>query len=418
MALESSAEQPQPLGRVVQAVKGWVERCGPIWVEGQLIEIRRRQGASTHFLRLRDRFAEVSATLTCSTAVLDAAGPVLEGSTVTAYVRPTVWSQNGSLSFECAELRPSGEGRLLAEIERRKRLLQAEGLFDPARKKRLPVLPRAIGLVTGKDSAAERDVVTTIAARWPAARVITRHALVQGKDAAADVMAGIAELDANPAVQVIIVARGGGSLEDLLPFSDESLVRAVAGAQTPVVSAIGHEPDNPILDLVADLRALTPTDAGKRVVPDAREESDRVQQAIRRVRGAMERLVADEQRRLDDLRNRRVLREPAGSLTAHDDQIEQLRERLARAVDRVVDDEQRGLEHALTRVRTMSPKATLERGYAILADGTNQSVSSVFDVDPDDDVLAYLADGQLVLSVREIDPREPEESLTHHEMED
>ncbi|ROR54129.1 exodeoxyribonuclease VII large subunit [Luteococcus japonicus] len=401
--MESSPEQPVALGRVVQAVKGWVERCGAVWVEAQVIQINRRAGSSTVFMTMRDTLAQTSASISCSTAVLDAAGPLTEGTTVTAWIKPTVWSKNGALSFECREMRIAGEGRLLAQLEQRKRLLQAEGLFDPARKKRLPFLPRTIGLVTGAGSAAERDVLTNIALRWPAAQIEVRHALVQGPKAAEEVMARLAELDANPAVDVIIIARGGGSLEDLLPFSDEGLVRAVAAARTPVVTAIGHEPDIPIVDLAADLRASTPTDAAKRVVPDAREESERVTQAIGRIRGAVVNRVRVEQEHLDALRSRPVLRDPAGSFDIHYDRLENLRLRLDHAIDRSLTQHVTSLQHDLSRVRAMSPKATLERGYAVLVDGEGGSVASIHDVDLDDDVMAYLADGKLTLGVREID---------------
>ncbi|WP_094765687.1 exodeoxyribonuclease VII large subunit [Luteococcus japonicus] len=403
MAMESSPEQPVALGRVVQAVKGWVERCGAVWVEAQVIQINRRAGSSTVFMTMRDTLAQASASISCSTAVLDAAGPLTEGTTVTAWIKPTVWSKNGALSFECREIRIAGEGRLLAQLEQRKRLLQAEGLFDPARKKRLPFLPRTIGLVTGAGSAAERDVLTNIALRWPAAQIEVRHALVQGPKAAEEVMARLAELDANPAVDVIIIARGGGSLEDLLPFSDEGLVRAVAAARTPVVTAIGHEPDIPIVDLAADLRASTPTDAAKRVVPDAREESEHVTQAIGRIRGAVVNRVRVEQQQLDALRSRPVLRDPAGSFDIHYDRLENLRLRLDHAIDRSLTQHVTSLQHDLSRVRAMSPKATLERGYAVLVDGEGGSVASIHDVDLDDDVMAYLADGKLTLGVREID---------------
>ena len=403
MALESSPENPQPLGRVVMAVKGWVERCGAVWVEAQVIQVNRRAGSATVFLVMRDPLAQTSASVSCSTAVLDAAGPLTEGATVTAWVKPTVWSKNGSLSFECREIRASGEGRLLAELEKRKRLLQAEGLFDPARKKRLPFLPRTIGLVTGADSAAERDVLSNITLRWPAAHVEVRHALVQGPNAAAEVMQRLAELDQQPEVEVIILARGGGSLEDLLPFSDEGLVRAVAACRTPVVSAIGHEPDTPIVDLAADLRASTPTDAAKRVVPDAREESERVGQALTRIRGAVVNRVRTEQQQLDALRSRPVLMDPAASFGSHHERLETLRLRLGHAAERLLTRELTGVQHDLSRVRAMSPKATLERGYAILVDGEGASVTSIHDVDLDDDVMAYLADGKLVLGVRGID---------------
>ncbi|WP_341730270.1 exodeoxyribonuclease VII large subunit [Brooklawnia sp.] len=394
----NSPESAQPLGAVIEQVRGWVERCGWIWVSGQVIELRRRQ-APTQFLTLRDSRSEHSATITCSTQVLDTAGPLTEGMTVLACLTPRVWAKNTSLSFECAELRIAGEGRLLVQLEQLKRKLQAEGLFDSVRKKRLPFLPEVVGLITGAGSAAERDVLSNLQRRWPGVRVRVRHALVQGPDSAADVMTGLAELDADPGIQVIIIARGGGSLEDLLPFSDEGLVRAVAAARTPVISAIGHEPDSPILDLVADRRASTPTEAAKIAVPDAREQADQIAVQLNRLRQAIITRVRGEQDWLSQVRSRPVMRDPAGGFAVHQEWLDATCNRLQRAIDQRIADERTGLAHALSAVRSMSPKATLERGYAIVADAEGGSVTSVNDTDPGDQLLLYLSDGQLVVEV-------------------
>ena len=405
MALTSSAEQPQPLRVVVAATKNWVERLSPIWVEGQVIEIKRRSGV-TQFLTMRDRLAEVSVTISTSLAVLDAAGPITEGTVVAAWVRPTVWSKSGGLTFECRELRPSGEGRLLAAIEQRKRMLQAEGLFDPARKKRLPFLPRRIGLVTGAQSAAERDVVENIGRRWPAARINVRNTLVQGPQAVEQLIDAIRALDAQPQVDVIIVARGGGSLEDLLPFSDEALARAVFACRTPVVSAIGHETDTPILDLVADVRASTPTDAAKRVVPDAVAETELVATARSRVRRAIVGRVELESRRLAELRSRPVLRDPSAVLDAHAERLHTVHDRLGRSITGRLREERLGLEHTIERVRALSPLATLNRGYAILADGDGRTIDRVAATEPGAGLVARLADGRLNLTVTDIESQE------------
>lgn len=403
--LPSSPEHPQPLRAVVGATKDWVERLSPIWVEGQLIEIKRRSGP-TQFLVMRDTLAEVSVSLSTSQAVLDAAGPLTEGTVVAAWVKPTVWTKNGALTFECRELRPSGEGRLLAAVEQRKRMLQAEGLFDPARKRRLPFLPRRIGLITGAGSAAERDVVTNIANRWPAAVIETRHALVQGPLAVEQVIDALRSLDALYDVDVIIVARGGGSLEDLLPFSDEALARAVFACRTPVVSAIGHETDTPIIDLVADVRASTPTDAAKRVVPDAAEEARQVGLALARVRRAVVTRVEIEQRRLDELRSRPVLRDPSASLDGHVERLSLARQRLTRAVDSRLREEAIDLGHTIERVRALSPQATLARGYAILADADGHTVDTVFATEPGAAITARLTDGSIDLTVTAVEPQE------------
>ena len=405
MPLPNSPDSPQPLREVVRLTKDWVERLGAVWVQGQLIEIKRRAGG-TQYLTLRDTVAEVSVRLSTSTLVLDAAGPLTEGTVVAAWVKPTVWMKSGRLTFECRELRPSGEGRLLAAIEQRKRMLQAEGLFSPERKRRLPFLPRRIGLVCGANSAAERDVLDNVARRWPAARFEVRHAAVQGPYAVTQVMAALAELERHPEVDVIIVARGGGSLEDLLPFSDEALARAVFACRTPVVSAIGHESDTPILDLVADVRASTPTDAAKRVVPDAAAEAQQVTAAITRVRQAVAARVGQEERRLAELRSRPVLLDPTASLAGHGERLHTVHERLRRAVGGRLREEAVGLSHTIERIRALSPRATLQRGYAILADADGGTVTSTSDTEPGASLTATLADGRLGLNVTAVEPKE------------
>lgn len=406
MGLSSSPEQPQPLGRVIVAVKEWVARCGEIWVDAQVVEIKRRQ-APTQFLTLRDRVADMSAQVTVSPLVLDAAGPLPEGSRVTARVRPRVWDRTTALSFECLELRLAGEGKLLAELEALKRRLQAEGLFDEDRKQPLPVLPRLIGLITGRDSDAERDVITTLARRWPPAQVRTRHALVQGPGSVASVTAALADLDADDEVEVIVIARGGGSLEDLLSFSDEALVRAVAAARTPVVSAIGHERDYPLVDFVADLRASTPTDAGRRVVPDHAIESEGLGEMRDRMRRAISARLDDLQRGLDELRSRPVMVDPTSAFAGHYERLELLRHRLGNAVEQRLRAEESTLREAVGAIRALSPHGTLERGYAILFDEAQGGVSSVDDTAAGARIHAHLADGQLALDVTKIIRKEP-----------
>ncbi len=333
MALESTPDHPQPLRVVAHAVKGWIEKLNWIWVEGQLIEINRRSGSRTVFLTLRDKLAEVSASVSVSPTTLDLAGPLTEGATVAVHLKPSYYAPSGRFSFYCDEIRPIGEGQLLARLEQTKRLLQAEGLFDRIRKKPLPFLPRAVGLITGEGSAAERDVIENARRRWPQVTIVAQYALVQGPQAAEQVITALRRLDAAPEVDVIVIARGGGSLEDLLPFSDEGLIRAVFAARTPVVSAIGHETDQPILDLVADLRASTPTDAARRIVPDMADELRRVQEATDRLRQAVGGRIAREQDRLTTLRSRPVLAAPIASFEVRYEQLDGLRHRSRRAID-------------------------------------------------------------------------------------
>lgn len=398
MALESSPEQPQPLRVVAQAVKGWVERLGWVWVEGQLIQINRRSGSRTVFLTLRDKLAEVSASVSISPANLDLAGPLQEGATVALRLRPSYYTPSGRFSFYCDEIRPIGEGRLLAQLEQTKRLLQAEGLFDRARKKPLPFLPAAVGLITGANSAAERDVVENARRRWPAVMIETRNTLVQGPQAAAEIIAALQQLDTAPTVQVIVVARGGGSLEDLLPFSDEGLIRAVAACKTPVIGAIGHETDQPILDLVADVRASTPTDAARRVVPDVTEEVARIGQARDRATAAMISIIARQQEGLSTIRSRPVLADPTATFGLRYEQLDSFRHRGFRAIRQLLAQETGSVDHILARVRAMSPKATLDRGYTILVQ-QERTVTDADAVGDDDQLTAHLAAGRLDLQV-------------------
>ena len=334
--------------------------------------------------------------------------------TVTALIRPTVWSRTGRLSFEISEITPTGEGQLLAQLERRKRLLEAEGLFDVTLHRPIPVLPRGIGLITGAGSDAERDVQRHATLRWPAARFVVHNTRVQGPMAAQQIIAALADLDADPTVDVIVIARGGGPLEDLLPFSDEALVRAVYATRTPVVSAIGHDRDNPILDLVADLRASTPTDAGKLIVPDAAEQSQAIETARAQLRQAVTRFIDVESGHLSQIRSRPVMVNPAATLDIAVERLDSTLQRLRLATHRVLDAESRDVNHMLERVRAMSPKATLDRGYAILADTEGDSITSVNDTNARANLLVYLSDGTLSVTVDSLDRRTPNPvSYTH-----
>jgi exodeoxyribonuclease VII large subunit len=347
------------------------------------------------FLTLRDTEADMSVTVTCLPQVVEACVPPLaEGQRVVVHAKPEYYAGRGTLSFRAAEIRPVGLGELLAALEQRKNLLAAEGLFDPARKKALPFLPRVVGLVCGRGSDAERDVVENARRRWPGVVFETREVAVQGVKAVSEVTAAVRELDRLPDVDVIIVTRGGGSVEDLLPFSDEGLVRAVAACLTPVVSAIGHEKDAPILDLVADVRASTPTDAARKVVPDMVEEIRGVQdlraRATRALRGRLDRDVAW----LDAARQRPVLAEPMVLVTARESDVRLMLERSRRALDsrlaRAVDD----VAHVRARVRTLSPAATLDRGYAVVQDDSGVVVRVAADVSDGALVRVRVSEGE------------------------
>lgn len=382
--------------QIASAVAGWIDRLGAVWVEGQVAQLNRRQGMSTVFLTLRDTVADISVTVTCSRATLDSLNPPLvEGASIVVHAKPSYYPNRGTFSLHAREIRMVGLGELLARLERRRQLLAAEGLFDPAAKRPLPFLPGGVGLVTAPGSAAERDVLDNARQRWPAVRFAVRHAAMQGTRAAEENIEALQRLDRDQQVEVIVVARGGGSVEDLLPFSDEALVRAVHAARTPVVSAIGHEPDTPLLDLVADVRASTPTDAARRVVPDMAEEARQVGLARDRLRACVRHFLDREQAALASLRSRPAMADPRNLLTARGGEVEQLLDRARRSLGHRLDRAADEVDSHRARARAMSPLATLERGYAVLQDAEGHVLSSIEGIEDDAAVSVRVTDGRL-----------------------
>ncbi|WP_225755406.1 exodeoxyribonuclease VII large subunit [Actinotalea sp. Marseille-Q4924] len=366
-ALDTAPDAPWPVRHLSARIAEYVHRMPGVWVEGQVVQLNRRPGTTLAFLTLRDTEADVSLPVSVHVKVLDAAtAPVQEGAHVVVHATPRFWAKRGTLQLEADEIRPVGLGELLARIEHLKRVLAAEGLFDASRKRPLPFLPHVVGLVCGRESKAEHDVVVNARARWPQVRFEIREVAVQGVAAVPEVSAALRELDADPAVEVIVIARGGGSVEDLLPFSNEALVRAAAACRTPLVSAIGHETDSPLLDLVADHRASTPTDAGKRVVPDVGEERARLVQLRGRVRSAVSHRLHRERDGLAALRSRPVLARPELLLQGRHDDVERLRAAACRALEDRIRAGHAEVSRLEAQVRALSPAATLERGYAVV----------------------------------------------------
>jgi exodeoxyribonuclease VII large subunit len=365
VALDTSPESPVPVRTVLQLVGGWIGRLGRVWVEGQIAECAVRGGAV--FLTLRDPVAAVSVRVICTRQVFDAAQPPpAEGARVVIWARPDFNANRGSFALTALEIRAVGVGELLARLERLRRQLASEGLFSAERKRVLPFLPRVIGLICGRDSAAERDVLENAGQRWPAVRFRVEETAVQGPYAAEEVIDALRRLDEDAEVDVIVIARGGGSLEDLLPFSDEALIRAVAACRTPVVSAIGHEQDTPLLDYVADLRASTPTDAAKRIVPDVSEQLALVAQLRDRARRHLTGWLDRETAWLEGIRSRPVLADPVREIERQAERVDVLlaraRTSLAASLARAGDD----VEHTRSRLLALSPASTLRRGYAIV----------------------------------------------------
>lgn len=375
MTAPSTAEHPWPVRTVSRKLTEWIGRLGEVWVEGQVAQISRRAGAPTVFLVLRDSAADMSLSVTCRRDLIEALPvPLADGARIVVRARADFYAARGTLSLRASEIRAVGIGELLARIERLRQLLAAEGLFDAVRKEPLPFLPAVVGLITGRGSAAEHDVVENARRRWPAVRFTTHACAVQGPTAARSVIEGLQLLDADPDVAVIVIARGGGSVEDLLPFSDEGLCRAIAACRTPVVSAIGHESDTALIDHVADLRASTPTDAGLKVVPDLAAEQAGLARLRRASYAAVSRRLAQDLQWLIAIRRLPALADPESLLETRRQSIESLRDRAHRQLASQLGHGQADLDHTRARIVALSPAATLARGYAVITSETGDVV--------------------------------------------
>ena len=354
-----------------RGVADWLARLPTLWVEGEVTELRRHTGWQSVFFTLKDPSDGACLPVTMPRGRFEALRlDLADGERVHVFGRPELYEARGDFRLRALTIERFGLGDHLAALERLKRKLAAEGLFAPERKRPLPRLPRAVGLLTGNDAAAKRDVVSTLTARFPPAHVVVAETYVQGPRAAAAIVDALRALAARPDVDVIVVARGGGSFEDLLPFSDERLVRAVASSPVPVVSAVGHEQDTPLCDLAADVRASTPTAAGRLVVPDLGELLERLD----RDRGRLERAA---QRTLGRERDRLAL----------------LHDRLRRAPALAVERKRAALAQSAARLRALSPKATLTRGYAIVRTDTG-IVRSPAAVRPGQPLRVEVAEGE------------------------
>jgi exodeoxyribonuclease VII large subunit len=367
---ETSSESPAPVRVVSEAIKDYVDRLGPIWIEGEISELNERSGMMA-FMRLRDTSVDMSISVMCHKSVIATIKPLPDNARVVMYAKPSWYTKNGSLSFSAREIRQVGVGELLARLEALKNLLASEGLFDSDRKVALPLLPKVIGLICGRNTDAEKDVVENAKRRWPSVQFEIREVTVQGAAAVSEVSDALRELEANKDVEVIIITRGGGSFEDLLPFSDESLVRLAASCTTPIVSAIGHEKDSPLLDLVADYRASTPTDAAKRVVPDIAEEIAMIGALRDRARRTVVNRINLEATQIANFKNRPVMKDPQVLITSRAEIIAGLRDRSNRSFAHQLKLAKEELKQVTARVRALSPQATLDRGYSVvqLADG-------------------------------------------------
>ncbi len=387
-----TVETPWPVALLANKIRGYIERLGTAWVEGEITQWGVSGG--NVYGKLKDLAEDATVGFTVWSSVkARLTDDFKQGDRVIALVKPNYWIKGGTLTMQVFELRHVGLGDMLERLERLRKQLAGEGLFDASRKSPLPFLPHCIGLVTGKDSDAEKDVIRNAQLRWPAVKFRVNHAAMQGDRMVNEVTAAIQALDADPEVDVIIVARGGGDFQNLLGFSDEKVVRAAAACVTPLVSAIGHEADRPLLDEVADLRASTPTDAAKRVVPDVSDELNRVQQARARISTRLTGIIATEIDRIGQLRSRPVLSSRGWIIDSRAEDLTRYVARGTELVDRAVERADATIVDLRSQLRALSPQGTLDRGYAIVQLPDGHVLRRPEQAPPTTKLLITLADG-------------------------
>jgi exodeoxyribonuclease VII large subunit len=386
-----------------QGVADWLGRLGNVWVEGELSELKRTDRWGLVYFCLKDDAAILQGSMQRERFDKIQPPPAV-GDRVHAFGRGELWQRKGEFRFRAYAIEQFGLGQLLRRIEEVRLRLAGEGLFAAERKRPLPFLPRVVGLVCGSDAAAKRDVIETASARHPAVRFRIVEAAVQGTGAATAVTAALRALDADPAVDVIVLARGGGSVEDLLAFSDEGLCRAVAECRTPVVSAIGHEQDTPLVDLVADVRAGTPSLAAKLIVPDHAAVGAELDALLARAGRALEGRATHARRHLQLLAARPAFADPRSWIAARRALLDGASVSLRRLPALRLERETARLRNARDRLRVLGPGATLERGYAIVQDDAGAVVRDAAAVAVGERVGVRLASGRLGARVEEVQP--------------
>lgn len=394
-------ESPAPVRVISEAIRDWIGKLGPVWVEGELSQVDDRRGSQMIFMRLKDTTSDLSISLSCHRSVFQTVAPLPQNARIKIFAKVNFYTGNGSLSLNAREIHHVGLGELLARLEMLKKVLAAEGLFADSRKRALPFLPRKVGLICGRNSAAEKDVVENAKRRWPAVQFEIREVAVQGSSAVSEVSGALRELEAIDEVDVIIITRGGGSFEDLLPFSDEGLVRLVASCDTPIVSAIGHEQDTPLLDLVADLRASTPTDAAKRVVPDMEEEIAGIKELSMRLHRGAQRRVESEERLIENLRSRPVMRDPMLIITPELESLVRDRASIKRSFLHRLTVEGKEVAGYISQLRALSPYAVLERGYAVALHENGRIIKDGSELEIGASIAVRFAKGAVKASVTE-----------------
>ena len=390
----STPEAPWSVASLTSKLKAYLDRLGMVWVEGEITQWDERPSGVFGKIKDLDEDSTMGFTIWSNARAKFPEG-LKAGDHVLALVKVDFWKKNGQLQLSMLEIRKMGLGDLLEKLERLRAQLATEGLFDADRKKPLPFLPQCIGLITGANSDAEKDVLQNARLRWPQQKFRVINTKVQGDGTVEQVVAAIKELDGDPEVDVIIIARGGGDFQNLLPFSDETLVRAAAAAETPIVSAIGHEADAPLLDNVADLRASTPTDAAKRVVPDVGEEMAKVMDARSRILNRTINYISTEWERLTAMKSRPVLADGEWIITTRAEEIVRTVQRGSDLVDRALHTAATETSALKAQLRALSPQQTLDRGYAIAVTNAGAVVRSAVDAPEKTAFTLTLSDGRI-----------------------
>ena len=394
-ARDTTPENPWPVSLLSQHFHDAVERWPAAWIEGQIIEINARR-TGTVYLTLRDSFQEVSISALGFGAFAQKARAFQQGDRVVMHGQADLWVKSTRLSFRADDIRRIGSGGIKEQIDELRKKLKGEGLFDESNKVPIPEFPTTIGIVCGPGARAEGDIITNVNLRWPIVNFAVKYAHVQGPQCPAEVVQAIQELDADPAVDVIIVARGGGSFEDLIGFSDERVVRATAACVTPIISAVGHEDDWTLIDLASDMRASTPTDAAKRVVPNVREQQQLVASAIGTMSMRMRAMVDNESRLIEGYVNRPSLTHPQTMVESHERDIADAVRAMRIGLTRIVDDAQMHVEKLKATLTALSPQSTLDRGYAVLQNASGHVVDDAGDVHVGDELTITLRHGTVV----------------------
>lgn len=401
LARETTADNPWPVSVLSQKFHTAVEKWPAAWICGQITEINTRRAGSA-YLTVRDDFEDIAISVSGWRAFAAAASQFRQGDRVVIHGHADIWVKQTRLSFIGDDIRKIGAGGLKEQIDELRKKLKGEGLFDTDRKVPLPEFPKCIGLICAPQARAEGDVITNVNLRWPSVRFKVLHAHVQGTQCPPDIIAAIRQLDNDPEVDVIIVARGGGAFEDLVGFSDEGVVRAAAACRTPLISAIGHEDDWTLIDLAADLRASTPTDAAKKVVPDVREQWQLISNAIRQMRMRISGRVDAELRLIEGYANRPSLTQPHTMLDPHQRLIDEARSRMDIGMRRIIDDASLTIEKAHASLTALSPQSTLNRGYAVVQDAGGHVVDDVTLLSPGDKLTLTLKKGVVTATADEI----------------